>query len=647
MRYHGAIIRPPSEADSLILQVTYGCSHGACDFCGTYLDKPFRMRPFAEVVEDVRGLPLSVRPQVTRVFLADGDALVLPQRRLLELLALLFQELPHLERVSSYATAQDLLRKTPDQLAALRSAGMSLLYVGLESGDDRTLEAMHKGVTSAQQVDACRRAREAGMALSLTAVLGLAGAGRSLIHARTTGQALSAIDPEFIGVLSLMVVPGSPLADRIERGEFAVPPPLTMLRELREIIASLDVTDALFRSNHASNYLPVGGRLPQDKPRLLAALDAVLEDPERVATSPGGLSRPVITRPEGERMSPSLYERVARLPVWIERHRVELLEQAVSSGFTRVTTLVTLEGGGHQGVGEDVTYDELRHREELELRSALPVAGKYTLDSFSTAIEPLVPSGPLVYTRWGFESAALDLALRQGGLTLTEVFGRPMRPVRFVVSTRLGSPPTAEIVEGWLAADPQLEFKLDPQSSWTEELAARLAALGRVRIVDFKGAYSGTPVDQPFDPALYRLVKRAFPSDVLIEDPAPTPEALVMLADRERSLSWDAVIHSVEDVEQLPWRPGAINVKPSRFGSLRGLLDTIEYCLEREIPLYGGGQFELGPGRDQIQALASLFYADGPNDVAPGGYNHGDPRPGLPTSPLVPGDPARPGFRFA
>lgn len=288
MRYHGTIIRPPSEADSLILQVTYGCSHGACDFCGTYLEKPFRVRPFTEVVQDVRGLPSFAREQTTRVFLADGDALVLPQRRLLELLPLLFQELPYLERVSSYATAQDLLRKTPDQLVALRRAGLSLLYVGLESGDDQTLEAMHKGVTSAQQVEACRRARDAGIALSLTAVLGLAGGERSLVHAHTTGEALSAIDPEFIGVLSLMVVPGSPLAARIDRGAFAVPPPFTMLRELREIIAALDVTDALFRSNHASNYLPVGGRLPRDKPRMLAALDAVLDDPERVSLRPEG-----------------------------------------------------------------------------------------------------------------------------------------------------------------------------------------------------------------------------------------------------------------------------------------------------------------------------------------------------------------------
>jgi len=346
-------------------------------------------------------------------------------------------------------------------------------------------------------------------------------------------------------------------------------------------------------------------------------------------------------------MSPSLYEYVAQLPLTIEGHEVELLEQAVSSGFERVTTVVTLRGEGERGLGEDVTYDAERQREELGQRAALDLAGDYTIDSFSARIGPLVPAGDQVYTRWGFEGAALDLALHQSGLSLAQAFGRPLRPVRFVVSTRLGSPPTFRIVEGWLAADPDLEFKLDPQSSWSTDLAAALAGTGRVRIVDFKGAYSGTPVDQPFDPALYRLIKRAFPAQVYIEDPAPSPEALVMLADRERDLSWDAPIHDIQDVEALPWAPGALNIKPSRFGSLRRLLDTIEYALDRGIVLYGGGQFELGPGRQQIQALASLFYADGPNDVAPGGYNVGAPRPGLPRSPLVPADPPPLGFRFS
>ncbi len=286
MRYHGTVIRPPSEADSLILQVTYGCSHGACDFCGTYLDKPFRARPFAQIVEDVTGLPAHAKSAVNRVFLADGDAVILPQRRLLEILELLYRELPHVERVSAYATAQALLRKEVGQLAALRDHGLSLLYLGLESGDDATLAAYNKGVTVTQQIEACDRAHAAGLALSLTTILGMAGERRSLEHARATGATLSRIDPAFIGVLSLMVVDGTPLAHRVRQGTFAVPGPWVMLRELRELIAAIEVSGALFRSNHASNYLPVGGRLPEDKARMLAALDGALKTPQMVSLRP-------------------------------------------------------------------------------------------------------------------------------------------------------------------------------------------------------------------------------------------------------------------------------------------------------------------------------------------------------------------------
>ncbi len=286
MRYHGAVIRPPSEASSLILQVTYGCSNDSCDFCSTYLDKPFAVRPPEEVVEDVVGLPENVKRRTRRVFLADGDALALSRRRMVEVLDLLRRELPSLERVACYANAQNLLKKSPDDLAAIRAAGLELLYLGLESGDDETLAAIHKGVTAAQQVEACRKAKAAGFELSITAILGLAGEERSLRHARATGDALSAIDPEYIGVLSLMVEPGTALAARVASGEFAVPAPLTMLRELREIIANTDVTDALFRSNHASNYLPVGGRLPQDKEGMVRALDAVLDAPQNVQLRP-------------------------------------------------------------------------------------------------------------------------------------------------------------------------------------------------------------------------------------------------------------------------------------------------------------------------------------------------------------------------
>ena len=286
MRYLGNVIRPPSEADSLILQVAYGCPHNECTFCGTYLEKPFRVRPFSEVVEDITGLPPRTKQGVRRVFLADGDALVLPVRRLSEILRLLRRELPALERVSSYATAQSLLRREVRELARLKDEGLSLLFLGLESGDDATLADCAKGVTAAQQIEACARASAAGLALSLTVVLGLGGVERSLEHAQATGRALSAIDPQFIGALSLMVVEGTPLHERVTRGEFVIPGPLGLLRELREIIAATDVSDALFRSNHASNYLPVGGRLPADKARMVGALDAVLADPERVRFRP-------------------------------------------------------------------------------------------------------------------------------------------------------------------------------------------------------------------------------------------------------------------------------------------------------------------------------------------------------------------------
>lgn len=339
----------------------------------------------------------------------------------------------------------------------------------------------------------------------------------------------------------------------------------------------------------------------------------------------------------------SLYATVADLSVTIDSHDLRVLRQEVSSGFERVTTVVRMRGAGHTGVGEDVTYEAEAHDRTLPERSAFPLAGTRTLNAFSRSLEELLPAETEPHARWGFESAAFDLALRQAGTTLGAVFGREPRRLRFVVSTRLGSPPDPGIVLGWLRAEPSLEFKLDPQSSWTWDLAVTLEATGRVRVLDLKGAYKGTPVDQEYDPDLYLMIAREFPS-ALIEDPAPTEEALSLLASAGRRLSWDAVIHSVEDVKGLARRPGAINIKPSRFGSLRRLLDTVEYCLDDGIPLYGGGQFELGPGRGQIQELAAVFYPDGPNDVAPREYNHGDPRAGLPANPLTPPADERIGF---
>lgn len=286
VRYHGAVIRPPSEASSLILQVTYGCSNDTCDFCGTYLGKPFRVRPFDEVVDDILGLPTTVRQRVDRVFLADGDAMALSPRKLHDILDLLHRALPDLERVSSYANARNLLAKSVEDLTALRENGLTLIYLGLESGDDQTLADIHKGVTVAEQIEGCRRASAAGIDLSITAILGLAGVARSLEHARATGEALTAIDPEFIGILTLMVSPGTAMERKVACGDVVLPDSIGMLRELREIIAWLDVSDCLFRSNHASNYLPVGGRLPQDKAVMLAALDKVLLAPESVQLRP-------------------------------------------------------------------------------------------------------------------------------------------------------------------------------------------------------------------------------------------------------------------------------------------------------------------------------------------------------------------------
>ena len=286
MRYLGAVIRPPSEASSLIVQVTYGCSNNTCDFCGTYLEKPFAVRPFDEVVDDVIGLPSTVRNRVRRVFLADGDALALSPRKLHDILDLLHRALPDLERVSSYANARNLLAKSVEELTGLRQNGLDLLYLGLESGDDQTLADIHKGMTVAEQIEGCRRASAAGIELSVTAILGLAGVARSREHGRATGEALSAIDPAYIGILTLMLTPGTAMERKVTSGEVILPDSVGMLRELREIVANLDVTDCLFRSNHASNYLPVGGGLPRDKQAMLAALDKVLLAPESVQLRP-------------------------------------------------------------------------------------------------------------------------------------------------------------------------------------------------------------------------------------------------------------------------------------------------------------------------------------------------------------------------
>ena len=332
--------------------------------------------------------------------------------------------------------------------------------------------------------------------------------------------------------------------------------------------------------------------------------------------------------------------RLRRLEVDVEGYELERRELSISSEFTRVTTTVVLRGAGEAGRGEDVTYDA---RDHDRFPADLPLAGRRTLTELSAHLDGLELFDPPLghhayrdYRRWAFESAALDLALRQAGLSLGAAVGRAYRPVRFVASTRA--------VDGWLAVAPELEFKLDPTSEWTREYMESLAATGRVRVVDLKGYYRDTPVDQPADPRLYRDVVEAFPGAV-VEDAAFTDETREILDAAADRLSFDAPVHSVRDVEALEVRPRFLNIKPSRFGTVERLLECIGYCEQNEISTYGGGQFELGIGRDQIQALASLYYPDAYNDVAPREYNEGAPRAGLPRSPLDPGEPA-PGFRF-
>jgi hypothetical protein len=337
-------------------------------------------------------------------------------------------------------------------------------------------------------------------------------------------------------------------------------------------------------------------------------------------------------------MAQSLWKRFAQLPLEVESYALERLEEPVTRGFTRVTTVVRLKGG-EDGVGEDVTWYAEAHDREQAAGPVLPLAGSWTLESFSEALEISEP-----WRRWAYESAALDLALRQAGQSFAEAVGREPRPVAFVVSPGLGDPPTSRVVRRWLELDPGLRFKLDPGSDWSDELIRELAETGAVVTADLK-AYYRTEEDPPPDVDLYRRVAEGFP-DAYIEDPALTDETDPVLAPYRDRITWDAPIHSVADVEALQFPPRTLNSKPSRFGHLRGVLDFYDHCAARGIGLYGGGMFELGPGRGQIQYLASLFHPDAPNDVAPRSYNEPEPREGLPPSPLEP-IPSPTGFRWA
>ena len=275
MHYEGNIIRPPSEAASILLQVTVGCSRNKCTFCGTYRGERFRIKPDSIVMADIAFAAKYCRRQ-RRVFLCDGDALIVPQQRLLKILGEIRRQLPWVTRVGAYANAKSLKMKSAAELEELREMGLGIAYMGLESGDDTTLKNINKGADSEEMTRMGQKARAAGIKLSVTVLLGIAGRERSEIHARETGRVLSAMDPEYVGALSLMLIPGTPLHDDYRSGRFELIEPMELLRELRTMLAHTNLSRGLFHANHASNYLPIKARLPKDKAATLELIDAAL-----------------------------------------------------------------------------------------------------------------------------------------------------------------------------------------------------------------------------------------------------------------------------------------------------------------------------------------------------------------------------------
>lgn len=276
MRYSGMIIRPPSEADSYLLQVTLGCSHNRCTFCGTYLQKPFRVRPVQEILEDV-AMASQRFPDTRRVFLCDGNALVLGTERLIRILDALNAAFPLLRRVGVYANARDLLNKSDTDLALLNQKKLELIYLGLESGSDEVLRRVEKGTTAAEMVEAVQKAKQAGMRASVIALLGIGGRELSREHAEQTARAVRAMDPQYFSLLTLMLVPGTELYRQCQAGAFQLMDPPELLAELREVLVHLDgLSRCVFRTNHASNYLPLAGTLSRDWQRLLVLLDQAM-----------------------------------------------------------------------------------------------------------------------------------------------------------------------------------------------------------------------------------------------------------------------------------------------------------------------------------------------------------------------------------
>lgn len=280
MKYEGMIYRPPSEADSLILQVAVGCSYNGCTFCHSFQGKTFRIKSFEEIKEDID--EAGTYGTIRRVFLADGDALIIPQPELVRILAYLKEKIRGLERVGIYANAVDVLKKSTEELIELRRLGLGIIYLGLESGNAEVLKRIRKNAAVDQMIRAGRRVKEAGILLSITVLLGVGGVELSHAHAEDTGRVLSEMDPEFVGALSLMIVPGTPIHEEVQSGKLVLPTPFELIRELGTMVANCRFTNCFFASNHASNYLPLRIRMPEEKEQALQLIHKVLQrrDPE-------------------------------------------------------------------------------------------------------------------------------------------------------------------------------------------------------------------------------------------------------------------------------------------------------------------------------------------------------------------------------
>ncbi|MCL2877511.1 MAG: radical SAM protein [Acidobacteria bacterium] len=275
MKYEGMIYRPPSEADSLILQVAVGCSYNKCTFCHSFQDKSFRVKSFDEIREDID--EAAFYGPIPRVFLADGDALAMPHADMVKILEYLKLKIQGLKRVGVYANAVDVLKKDPDELRELKDLGLGIIYLGLESGNAEVLKRIRKNATAEQMIHAAKRVKEAGILLSLTVLLGVGGVELSGEHARDTGKVLSAMDPDYVGALSLMIVPGTPVDAELRAGRFEMPSPFGLIKELETIVCGCDFTNCFFASNHASNYLPLRIRMPEEKQSALEHIRTILK----------------------------------------------------------------------------------------------------------------------------------------------------------------------------------------------------------------------------------------------------------------------------------------------------------------------------------------------------------------------------------